>query len=359
MFYRPTDVAVAADGTIYVADTLNHLIRSISPLGQVTTLNAPSKRVVEVSPGQAVASGDYADGDLASAKFNEPTSIAIDAKGNLFVSDSGNQRIRYIDLAQKKVTTVAGGSNASDKTSVYEKKELYATGDFADGEALQALFHFPQGLAVTDEGGVVIADSGNHSIRYLYDGKVTTLAGDANQGTGESDGIEAGAEFQFPTDVAVLSDGSVVVTDSFNNKLRKISLYQHPANLPSNDDVKVVLGNKWIEFDAQPEIENGRTMVPVRFITEELGYKVTFDDATRAVRLSKDGTMIELYVGQTGIKRMEEGKPSVFKETDVQPYIKQDRTYVPIRFFAEEIGLDVQWDQSKRTAIIREYISIK
>lgn len=359
MFYRPMDVAVAADGTVYVADTLNHVIRSISPTGQVATLNAPSTRVVEVSPGQAVASGDFADGDLATAKFNEPSSIVLDAKGNLYVSDSGNHRIRYIDLSQRKVITVAGGSMAADKSGVYEKKELYATGDYADGNALQALFHFPQGLALTAEGGVVIADSGNHSIRYLFDGKVTTLAGDAAQGTGESDGIESGAEFQYPTDVALLPNGSIAVADSFNNKVRRVSLYQHPSNLPQNEDVKVVLNDKWIEFDAQPEIENGRTMVPVRFITEQLGYKVTFDDATRAVQLSKDGQIIELYVGQTGLKRMEAGKQSVFKETDVQPYIKQDRTYVPIRFFAEEIGLDVQWDSSNRTAIIREYKAVK
>lgn len=107
-FYHPQDVAVVADGTLYVADTLNHLIRQITADGQVTTLNAASDRVVEVIGGYAVPAGDYADGELSTAKFNDPTSIAIDHKGNLYVSDTGNRVIRYIDLAKRTVTTAAG-----------------------------------------------------------------------------------------------------------------------------------------------------------------------------------------------------------------------------------------------------------
>ncbi|WP_284640904.1 stalk domain-containing protein [Paenibacillus silviterrae] len=357
--YYPTDVAVAADGTIYVTDSLNHVIRSITPAGQVKTLNALSNRLIEVSPGQVVPAGDYSDGSLATAKFNEPTSLVLDAKGNLYVSDTGNQRIRYIDLAQGKVSTVAGSSVNEAKSGLYEKKELFAPGDYADGEALKALFNAPQGLALTAEGGLLIADSGNNAVRYLANGKVTTLAGASNLLSGELDGIDRGAGFHKPTDVAVLADGSVVVADSFNNKLRSVSLYQLPAELPKDDSVKVVLGSQWVQFDAQPEISEGRTMVPVRLITEALGYKVTFDDDTRAVQLSKDGRTIELYVGKTGIKRLEEGKEAVQKATDVAPYIKEDRTYVPIRFFAEEIGLDVQWHNDTRTAIIREKTTIK
>ncbi|TVY08269.1 stalk domain-containing protein [Paenibacillus cremeus] len=346
-FQQPSDVAVAADGTVYVADTLNHLIRSISPAGVVTTLNAASNRVVEVSPGQVSTAGDFADGSLAAAKFNEPSGLVLDAKGNLYVSDSGNQRIRYIDLQQGQVTTVAGGGTAN------AKKELYVPGDYADGNAAEARFNFPMGLELTAEGGLVIADSQNHSIRYLLNGKVTTLAGAANQTPGKQDGTESGAEFQRPTDVAVLQDGSIMVADAFNNQLRQLSLYQLPADLPKDDHVKVVLGPKPIAFDAQPEIVGGRTMVPVRAITEALGYKVTYDDANRAVQLSKDGVTVELYIDRTGVKRIEQGKVAEIKETDAEPYIKEDRTYVPVRFFAEEIGLDVQWNDSARTAILR------
>lgn len=126
-FNSPLDVAVAADGTVYVADTLNHAIRSISPSGQVTTLNAASGRAVEVSPGQAAPAGDFADGALAQAKFNEPSGLALDGKGNLYVSDAGNQRIRYIDLQQGTVTTAAGSGKAE------ALKDLYVPGGFATG----------------------------------------------------------------------------------------------------------------------------------------------------------------------------------------------------------------------------------
>lgn len=351
-FYRPQDVAVAPNGTVYVADTLNHTIRSISPEGKVTTLTAPAKRAVEVTPGQVVWGGEYLDGTIAESKFNEPSGLAIDAKGNLYVSDSGNQRIRYIDFGTGKVTTVAGGG-AADGSALYGKSDLYAPGDFADGDALKARFNYPAGIALTSEGGLLIADSMNNSIRYLIEGKVVTLAGDPAQRPGEQDGAERAAQFQKPTDVAVAADGTVYIADAHNNKVRKLSLYRLPANLPKDESVKVALGGAALEFDAQPEIVNGRTMVPVRAIAEALGYKVEFEDNNRTVQLSKGDVTIELYVDKTGIKRLEKGKPDVMKATDVEPYVKQDRTYVPVRFFAEEIGLDVQWDNETRTAIIR------
>ncbi|MCR8631123.1 stalk domain-containing protein [Paenibacillus radicis (ex Xue et al. 2023)] len=352
-FYNPSDVAVAANGTVYVADTLNHLIRSISPTGQVKTLNSLSGRLIEVTPGQVIQSGDFADGALASAKFNEPTGLALDSKGNLYVSDTGNQRIRYIDLQNNMVTTVAGSSLNDAKTGLYGKSDLYAAGDYADGPANKALFNSPQGIAVTDEGGLLIADSHNHSIRYLLNGQVSTIAGAANLRGGEADGGDRSAQLRNPSDVAVQQDGSILVADSGNNKIRKISLYKLPANLPKDNEVKVAYGSQLIEFNVKPEIKDGRTMVPVRAITETLGYKVTFNEAARSVQLSKDGVAIELYIDKTGIKKTVEGKDAVMKETDAAPYIKDDTTFVPVRFFAEQIGLNVQWYEAARTAILR------
>lgn len=345
-FYRPTDVAVSADGTLYVADTLNHVIRSVSPSGEVKSLSAPSTRAVEVSPGQASPAGDFADGELSQAKFNEPGGLVMDDKGNLYVSDSGNQRIRYIDLQAGTVTTVAGGGAAS------AKKELYVPGDYADGEASEARFNFPLGIAWTEEGGLIVADSQNHAIRYVSNGQVTTLAGVPGSTSDQLDGIEGIARMHRPTGVAVQADGSIIVADAFNNKLRQIRFYTLPDGMPKDSNVKVVLDNRWLPFDAPPEITAGRTMVPVRAIAEALGYEVTFDDATRAVRLSKEDVTVEITIDRTGIKRMALGREWV-KETDAAPYIKHDLTYVPVRFFAEEIGLDVQWNQAARTAILR------
>ncbi|OXM84110.1 stalk domain-containing protein [Paenibacillus rigui] len=356
-FDHPQDVAVAADGTVYVADTLNHVIRSIRTDGSTSTLTAPSDRLIEVTPGQVVNAGDYLDGDIAQAKFNEPAGLVLDAKGNLYVSDSGNQRIRYMDFSTGKVTTVAGANEAA-AGQLYNKQDLYAPGSFADGDAGKAQFNFPQGIALTPEGGLVIADSMNHSIRYLLDGKVTTLAGDRHQQTGETDGVEYGAAFLKPMDVAISTDGSLYVADAFNNKVRKLNAYQLPPSLPQDDRIKVVVGSNVIAFDAQPEIVNGRTMVPVRAITEALGYTVGFREEDRSVQLTKGDVTIELSIDKTGIQRLEKNKQPLSKTMDVSPYVKEDRTYVPVRFFAEEIGMDVQWDDATRTAILRPATNI-
>lgn len=352
-FYMPQDVAVAADGTVYVADTLNHAIRKITADGTVTTLNALSVRGVEVTPGQLVTAGDYADGALKSAKFNEPAGLALDARGNLYVSDSGNQLIRYIDLSAGTVSTVAG-----DSTTKYGKTDMYAAGDFADGEAGKARFNFPKGIAVTADGGLLIADALNHSVRYLKDGIVRTIAGQKDNAGGSRDGTERYAGLHHPSDVAVLNDGSILVADAYNNKIRKITFYDLPAGITSDGTIKVVYGGSKINFDALPEFSNGRTMVPVRIITETLGFKVMFNEDTatgeRTVDLSKDGATIRLTIGKEEMKRIAQDSTVASMQMDVAPYIKSDLTYVPVRFFAEGLGLNVEWHEATSTVILRE-----
>lgn len=358
-FNHPSDIAVTGDGTVYVADSLNHVIRKIAANGQVTTLTAPVSRAIQVRPGEASFAGEYHDGSLSTAAFNEPSGLALDSKGNLYVSDTGNQRIRYIDFGSNLVTTVAGSTTAVSTTSIYGKNELYASGDFADGEALKAKFDFPKGLTVTSEGGLLIADSLNHAVRYLFNGHVTTISGTLQ--TGEGDGVEQAAEFYNPTDVLVTSQGNIVVADSSNNKIRTITPYQLPAEVSNDGQVKVVSGTKLISFDAQPEINDGRTMVPVRAISEAFGYTVTYVERAgkSIVQLTKGDLSVELTIGETGIVRKQAGTSERKIETDAAPYVKQDRTYVPVRFFAEQIGLDVQWDAAHQTAILRTKSYVK
>ncbi|MGG1518345.1 stalk domain-containing protein [Paenibacillus oryzisoli] len=357
-FNRPSDVAVAADGTVYVADTLNHVIRKITADGTVSTIGAPSARAIQIRPGEASFAGEFQDGALASAKFNEPSGLALDSLGNLYVSDTGNQRIRYIDFKTGQVKTIAG-STPSVSGSFYAKNELYAGGDYEDGAALQAMFDFPKGLAVTSEGGLLIADSLNHAIRYLLDGQVTTISGTLQ--TGETDGVEQAAQFYSPTDVMITQQGNLVVADELNNKIRKIAPYRLPEEVTTDAQVKVVTGTKLLSFDAQPEIVDGRTMVPVRAISETFGYEVKYAEEAgkQLVQLSKDGVTVQLTIGETGIVVKREGTADKEVATDASPYVKQDRTFVPIRFFAEQIGLDVQWDAPHHTAILRTKSAIQ
>lgn len=197
----PQSIVVARDGTLYVADTLNHVIRKVTADGEVTTLNAPSDRVVEVAPGEVEWAGDFQDGPLQHAKFNEPSGLELDEKGNLFVSDSGNHLIRYIDFSTNTVTTIAG---SLDKPLA----SLYADGGFMDGAAKKSEFHFPKGLAFSERYGLLIADSMNQSIRVLKNGKVHTFA------TG----------LQLPTGITIDSQHNVFVTDSQNHSIKKMTI---------------------------------------------------------------------------------------------------------------------------------------
>lgn len=355
-FYYPTDVAVAGDGTIYVADTLNHVIRKIDRNGNVTTLNAPSDRIVEIIPGIVETAGDYRDGPIASAKFNEPSGLALDAKGNLYVSDTGNQRIRYIDFAKGTVTTVAGGAFADANAGIlYNEGELYAPGGYADGAAAEARFHGPKGIAVTKDGGLLIADSENHVIRYLHNGKVTTVAGVPGQ-HGYVNGIERHNVLYRPADVAVTADGRMLIADSYNGMIRQVKLYELPVGLRITDDIQVIYNGKEIEFESSPAARNGRTMVQARFVAEALGYEVGYEAEDQRVIMSKGERVIVFRLGQTKLFEREGDRIVREMEMDVAPYAESNRTYVPVRFFAEVIGMDVEWIQNERLVIIRDKI---
>ncbi|MEI6653274.1 MAG: choice-of-anchor D domain-containing protein [Verrucomicrobiota bacterium] len=191
-FDHPAGVAADGSGNLYVADEYNHVIRKIVlATGAVSTY-----------AGTGVAG--FADGPSGTAQFLFPAGVAADGGGNVYVADSGNQRIRMI-APGGTVTTVAGSG---------------ATG-FADGAAATAQFHSPRGVTVGSTGWVYVADTGNHRIRVIDGGSVTTLAGSG--GEGFLDGPGAGALLASPCGVAVDGDGVVFVADRDNHRVRRVA----------------------------------------------------------------------------------------------------------------------------------------
>ena len=150
-----------------------------------------------------------ADGTGSAARFNYPSSVAVDSAGNIFVADHYNHTIRKMSPAGV-VTTLAGSAG---------------TPGMDDGAGSTALFNGPSGVAVDSTGNVFVADSANCTIRKITPaGVVTTLAGDPSAWPpGSADGTGSAARFYNPCGVAVDSAGNVFVADAANNTIRKLT----------------------------------------------------------------------------------------------------------------------------------------
>ncbi|MFC5405713.1 stalk domain-containing protein [Cohnella soli] len=344
-FFEPSDVAVDAAGKVYVADTLNNVIRKISPDGTVTTLTAPSTRIVEYHPGAVDYVGDFADGAIASAKFNEPSALAIDNKGNLYVSDRGNCRIRYIDFNANKVTTVAGSGELA-------KDAIYVEGGFVDGDAQQSRFASPEGLTIAADGTLIVADSLNHVIRSIKNGKVSTVAG-ITKDPGSIDGVAGSAQFNHPTDVAVLSDGRLVIVDEQGNKVRVLQSYTKPTDLPTDKGIQTLLRGKRVVSDVPAQMKSNSVLLPVNAVGTALGYTVDYDPKSKSAILTKGELTYVIGPNTKTVTKTLKGKSEQLT-LNAPSLIVNNRMFIPVRFFATEENLDIQWDSAAQIVVIRD-----
>jgi sugar lactone lactonase YvrE len=241
-FRDPLDVTVAEDGTIYVADALSHRIRKITGgqvitfagsdtsdttngsgvvarfklpnaltidnNGNLYTLDIDDPRVRKISPGGFVTRyagtgvEGFADGGADVAQFGEETSgIASDDKGNIYVSDFDNKRIRKINVTGQ-VTTVAGNGNDG----------------FIDGNSSIAEFSSPSGIVIDKQGNLFVADL-NRVRKITPSGVVSTFAG--GDTTGYRDGYRGDALFSFIIDMVIDQDGNIYLSD--DDRIRKIT----------------------------------------------------------------------------------------------------------------------------------------
>ncbi|QYR23450.1 copper amine oxidase [Paenibacillus sp. sptzw28] len=346
--YHPLDVAVTKNGIVYVADTLNHVIRIIEG-GNVKTIGTASTRSVQYTPGAVEAAGDFADGSFSEAKFNEPSGLALDVQGNLYVSDTGNQRIRYVDFAKGTVTTAAGGK--SGQAVVYAADSPYAQGGYADGNAPDARFYSPRGLTVTPDGGLLIADSLNHVIRYLKDGRVSTVAGFPGE-TGKADGLAMAAQFNKPIDVAWMGNGRIGVADSGSNRILIISPYTVPPGVKDSKSPQLLYNSSLLQPDVAPVTINNSIFVPLRVLTEKLGFKVEYSGGK--TKLTRGSDTYTVQTGSVNVVKSSEGEAKQSIKLTSAPFNKKNRIFLPVRFFAEEMGLDVQWLPEIHAVLLRD-----
>ncbi|HEX3385158.1 MAG TPA: NHL repeat-containing protein, partial [Mucilaginibacter sp.] len=190
-FNSPMGVAADQAGNVYVADYENHLVRKITSAGVVSTI-----------AGKAGIPG-FTDGADTAARFSLPEALAVDAAGNVYVADTGNDAIRKI-APDGTVTTLAGSGTRGN----------------ANGKS--ASFNSPFGIAADAAGNVYVADSGNNLIRKITPGgAVATFAGNGLRGAGNGAGNSSA--FNTPAGLAIDATGNIYVSDEGNNQVRKIT----------------------------------------------------------------------------------------------------------------------------------------
>jgi sugar lactone lactonase YvrE len=197
----PYCVAVDATGNLFIADSGNNVIRKVGTNGIITTV---------AGNGAYDYSGDGCA--ATNAAFRYPTGVAVDLTGNLFIADQVNGVIRKVDT-YGIITTVAGnGTNG------------YLLGD--GGVATNAELFLPQDVAVDATGNLFIADYGNNLIRKVDTyGIITSVAGNGQWGTSGDGGVATNAELSNPSGMAVDDTGSLFIADTGNNLIRKVDTY--------------------------------------------------------------------------------------------------------------------------------------
>ncbi|TZF86288.1 hypothetical protein FW774_04360 (plasmid) [Pedobacter sp. BS3] len=190
-FMQPLDVAIDPSGNIIVADNTSHRIRKVTPAGVVTTI-----------AGNGTAG--YANGTGTAAQFKNPSGVAVDASGNIYVADRLNQRIRKITTAG--VVSSFAGNGTSGTT---------------DGATGSAKFSDPYGITVDASGNVYVADLVSSRIRKIASGQVSTLAGSI---PGYQNGTSTVAKFNQPTALTIDASSNIYVADHANNRIRLVKI---------------------------------------------------------------------------------------------------------------------------------------
>ena len=189
----PIGVTVDSDGSVYVADVGHNRVRKLTRMGSEYVISTIAGTGDD---GDEDGDGNIGDGGPATeAQLSAPRGVAVDEAGNVYFADTGNNRIRRID-SDGMITTVAGD-------------------EFTMGAQLSV----PRGIAVDADGDLYVADTGNNQVHRLDDGSLTTIAGAAGLGDG---GPAIDARLLEPKGIALLEDGTLYLTDSSNNRVRKV-----------------------------------------------------------------------------------------------------------------------------------------
>ena len=256
----PAAVAYDKSGNLYIADANNHVIRSVSAAGIITTV---------AGTGVEGFGGD--GGAATSAQLDTPTGVAVDASGNLYIADSHNQRIR--EVSRGTISTIAGNGTAG------------YSGDGA--AATTATLFLPQAVAVDAGGNVYIADTGNFVIRKVSAGFITTVAGDGVQMYSGDGGPATSAGLDTPTGVAVDASGNLYIADSHNQRIREVS----------GGVINTIAGNGTLGYGGDSGAATSATLAKPRGVSVDASGNVYIADTENNVLRQVSNGFINTLVG--------------------------------------------------------------
>lgn len=217
---NPQGITADRAGNLLIADTYNHVIRRINPQGIIATI-------------AGTVPGHGGDGGVATkAQVNLTMAVTTSPDGSIYLSDAANSRIRQI-TGDGIIRTIAGFGPAAD---------TYGGGFAGDGgPAEKAKIFSATDLKCDAAGNLYISDSGNHRIRMIRKGIITTIAGSGRQGFGGDGGKAVAAELNTPQKIVIAGDGSIFIADRASHRVRKVdtqgiiqTIAGPPANLRSD-----------------------------------------------------------------------------------------------------------------------------